>query len=338
MARGNTLPLRVTVLALAGLLILVTGSFVIGPYPLSPAAVAQVFAHRLGLLDAGGSEMVQRVVLEVRGPRIGAALLVGAALAVAGATYQNIFRNPLVSPGVLGVSAGAGFGAALGLLIDATGMGVQGLAFAGGLVAVTLALALGRAAERDTLLTLVVAGLVVSAFFQALVSLAKVVADPLDQLPGITFWLLGGLHRVNGATLAGALLPIGLAGAVLWALRWQIHALAAGEEEAHALGVDVRRLRLVLIVAATVMTATCVSISGIVGWVGLLIPHIVRMLVGPGFARVLPLSALLGAGFVLAVDGLARSAGGEIPLGILTALIGAPLFALVLVRMRQTWF
>ena len=188
------------------------------------------------------------------------------------------------------------------------------------------------------MLTLVVAGLVVSAFFQALVSLVKVVADPLNQLPGIIFWLLGGLHRVNAATLAGALLPIGLAGAVLWALRWQIHALAAGDDEARTLGIDVPKLRLVLIVAATVMTAACVSISGIVGWVGLLVPHMVRMLVGPGFALVLPLSALIGGGFLLAVDDLARGAGGEIPLGILTALIGAPLFALVLVRMRRTWF
>lgn len=337
-SRSYALPHRVTLAALAALAVLVLGSFLVGPMSLSPGAVAKVFAHWLGLGDEGGSDMVRRVVLEVRGPRIGAALLVGAALAAAGATYQNIFRNPLVSPGVLGVSAGAGFGAALGLLLNAPGFGVKGLAFAGGLIAVALALALGRASQRDTLLTLVVAGLVVSAFFQALVSLVKVVADPLNQLPGITFWLLGGLHRVSADTLTGALLPIGLAGVVLWALRWQVHALAAGEDEARTLGVDVAKLRLVLIVAATVMTATCVSISGIVGWVGLLVPHMVRMLVGPGFALVLPLSALVGGGFLLAVDDLARGAGGEIPLGILTALIGAPLFALVLVRMRKAWF
>jgi iron complex transport system permease protein len=336
--RFDAVPRRVFVLALAALVVLVFGSFMIGPFPLSPAAVAQVIAHRLGLADSGGPEMVRRVVLEVRGPRIAAALLVGGALAVAGATYQNLFRNPMVSPGVLGVSAGAGFGAALGLLLDVTGLGVQGLAFIGGMVAVALAMALGRASERGTLLTLVVAGLVVSAFFQALVSLTKVVADPLNQLPSITFWLLGGLHRINATTLVGALVPIAGAAAVLWALRWRIHTLAAGEDEARTLGIDVGRLRLVLIVSATVMTATCVSISGIVGWVGLLVPHIVRMLVGPSFAVVLPLSALLGGGFLLAVDDLARGAGGEIPLGILTALIGAPLFALVLVRTRQSWF
>lgn len=329
---------RALVFAAAAVMALALASFVIGPFPVSPSAVAHVLAHRLGLADSGGPEVIRRVVLEVRGPRIAAALLVGGALAAAGATYQNLFRNPMVSPGVLGVSAGAGFGAALGLLLNASGPGVQGLAFAGGLAAVALALALAHACERGTLLTLVVAGLVVSAFFQALVSLVKVVADPLNQLPSITFWLLGGLHRINAATLTGALLPISVAGAVLWALRWQIHALAAGEDEARTLGVDVPRLRIVLIVAATVMTATCVSVSGIVGWVGLLVPHIVRMLVGPSFAAVLPLSALLGGGFLLAVDDLARGAGGEIPLGILTALIGAPLFALVLVRTRRAWF
>ena len=324
----------------AGLLMaLALGSFVIGPYPVSPAEVARALAFQLGLVEEGGSEMARRVVLEVRGPRIAAALLVGGALAAAGATYQNLFRNPMVSPGVLGVSAGAGFGAALGLLLNVTGLGVQGLAFVGGLLAVGLALALGRAFHQGgSLLTLVVAGLVVSAFFQALVSLAKVVADPLNQLPGITFWLLGGLHRIDAQALFNALVPIGVCGLVLWALRWQVHALAAGEDEARTLGIDVPRLRVMLIACATLMTAACVSISGIVGWVGLLVPHIVRMLVGPAFAAVLPLSALLGGGFLLAVDDLARGAGGEIPLGILTALIGAPLFALVLARARQAWF
>ncbi|HYP71581.1 MAG TPA: iron chelate uptake ABC transporter family permease subunit, partial [Variovorax sp.] len=189
------------------------GSFLIGPYPVSPPEVARALAFQFGLVEEGGSEMVRRVVLEVRGPRIAAALLVGGALAAAGATYQNLFRNPMVSPGVLGVSAGAGFGAALGLLMNVTGLGVQGLAFVGGLLAVALALALGRAFHQGgSLLTLVVAGLVVSAFFQALVSLSKVVADPLNQLPGITFWLLGGLHRIDSKALFNALVPIAASG------------------------------------------------------------------------------------------------------------------------------
>lgn len=331
---------RVAALGVALALIgLALGSFLIGPYPVTPGTVVSVFLHRLGIGDRFWSATQELVVLEVRGPRIGAALLVGGALAAAGATYQNLFRNPLVSPGVLGVSAGAGFGAALGILLGASGAGVQGLAFAFGLLATALAVWLGRSFDRTALLTLVVAGLVVAAFFQALISLLKVVADPLNQLPSITFWLLGGLHRMNTATLLGALLPIGGAGLLLYALRWQVHALAAGDDEARALGIDVPRLRVVLIVVATLMTAACVSISGIVGWVGLLVPHLVRMLVGPGFAQVLPMSTMVGAGFLLAVDNLARGAGSsEIPLGILTALIGAPLFALVLARTRQRWF
>lgn len=323
----------------AAVLALFLYSFTIGPYPIPMSTVLSVFLHRLDLTEKTWSDAVELVVLNIRGPRIAAALLVGAALAMAGATYQNLFRNPLVSPGVLGVSAGAGFGAALGIVLDASGPGIQGLAFLWGLAAVAVAMWLGRSLSGHALLVLVVAGLVVSAFFQALIALLKVTADPLNQLPTITFWLLGGLHRITAATLLTALAPIGAAGFLLYALRWQLNALAAGDDEARTLGINVPRVRLILIVAATMMTAACVSISGIVGWVGLLIPHIVRMLVGPTFPAVLPLSALIGGGFLLAVDDLARAPGTtEIPLGILTALIGAPFFALVLARTRQAWF
>lgn len=330
-------------LSLAGAGLAVFGlflySFTIGPYPIPVETVVAVFLHRLNLAEKSWSDAVELVVLDVRGPRIAAALLVGGALAAAGATYQNLFRNPLVSPGVLGVSAGAGFGAALGIVMGMPGGGVQGMAFLCGLAAVAAAVWLGRSFDRHSMLVLVVAGLVVSAFFQALISLLKVAADPLNQLPTITFWLLGGLHRMTGATLVSALIPIAIAGIVLYALRWQVNTLAAGEDEARTMGIDVPKLRLLLILAATLMTAACVSVSGIVGWVGLLIPHIVRMIVGPGFPAVLPMSALIGGGFLLGVDDLARSPGStEIPLGILTALIGAPFFALVLARTRRLWF
>lgn len=322
-----------------GVLGLFLYSFTVGPYPIPVGTVVSVFLSRLHLADRSWSDAVELVVLGIRGPRIAAALLVGAALAMAGATYQNLFRNPLVSPAVLGVSAGAGFGAALGIILGLPGPGIQGMAFLCGLAAVTLALGLGRWLERNGMLVLVLAGMVVSAFFQALISLLKVVADPLNQLPTITFWLLGGLHRITSGTLLAALWPIGTAGLVLYALRWQVNALAAGEDEARSLGVDVPRVRLLLILSATLMTATCVSIAGIVGWVGLLIPHIVRMLVGPNFPAVLPMCAVVGGGFLLVVDDLARAPGtSEIPLGILTALIGAPFFALALARTRQAWF
>jgi iron complex transport system permease protein len=328
-------------LAMAGLAVvaLFLFSFTIGPYPIPVGTVVSVFLAKLNLVERSWSDAVELVVLDVRGPRIGAALLVGGALAAAGATYQNLFRNPLVSPGVLGVSAGAGFGAALGIILNLPGVGIQGLAFLCGLTAVAVAVWLARSLERHAMLVLVVAGLVVSAFFQALISLIKVVADPLNQLPTITFWLLGGLHRMTALSFLTALVPIALAGLVLYALRWQVNTLAAGEDEARAMGVDVPKVRLLLILAATLMTAACVSVSGIVGWVGLLIPHIVRMIVGPSFPAVLPLSALIGGGFLLGVDNLARGPGtSEIPLGILTALIGAPFFALVLARTRRLWF
>lgn len=323
----------------ASVAVLFLYSFTVGPYPIRVSTVVSVFLHRLHLVDRTWTDAVDLVVTDIRGPRILAALLVGAALAMAGATYQNLFRNPLVSPGVLGVSAGAGFGAALGILLGLGGAAVQGMAFVFGLVAVALAVWLGRAMDRHAMLVLVVAGLVVSAFFQALISLLKVAADPLNQLPTITFWLLGGLHRMNASTLVGALIPIAAAGILLYALRWRVHTMAAGEDEARALGVDVRRIRLALILAATLMTAACVSISGIVGWVGLLVPHVARMLVGPSFPAVLAMSAVVGGGFLLGVDDLARAPGtNEIPLGILTALIGAPFFALILARTRQAWF
>lgn len=314
-------------------------SFTIGPYPVPLQTVVSVFLHRVHLAEKNWTQMVELVVLDVRGPRIAAALLIGGALACAGATYQNLFRNPLVSPGILGVSAGAGFGAALGIIMGIPGLGIQALAFAGGLAAVGITMWLGRALDRHGMLVLVLAGLVVSAFFQALMSLLKIVADPMNQLPSITFWLLGGLHRMSAAAFLGALVPIALGALVLQALRWPLNTLAAGEDEARAMGIDVPRVRLLLILAATLMTATCVSISGIIGWVGLLIPHIVRMLVGPAFPAVLPMSALIGGGFLLGVDNVARAPGTvEIPLGILTALIGAPVFALVLARTRRLWF
>jgi len=323
----------------AAIVVLFLFSFTIGPYPVPVRTVLEVFLHRLDLVDKTWTDMVEVVVLDVRGPRIAAALLIGGALACAGATYQNLFRNPLVSPGVLGVSAGAGLGAAFGIVMGLPSFGVQCAAFGCGLGAVGLTVWLGRSLDRHAMLVLVVAGLVVSAFFQALISLLKITADPLNQLPAITFWLLGGLHRMSAAALLGALIPIAVAGLVLHALRWQVNTLAAGEDEARTMGVDVPRVRLLLILAATLMTAACVSVSGIIGWVGLLIPHVVRMLVGPSFAAVLPMSALIGGGFLLGVDNVARLPGTtEIPLGILTALLGAPVFALLLTRTRRLWF
>ncbi|MEY8839709.1 FecCD family ABC transporter permease, partial [Cribrihabitans sp. XS_ASV171] len=271
--------------------------------------------------------------------RVAAALLVGAALAAAGASYQALFRNPLVSPDILGVSAGAGLGAVAGIFLSLPVAAIQVSAFAGGMAAVgvvTLVAAMVRNTDRT--LTLVLIGVVIGALAGAMTSLLKVMADPYDQLPAITFWLLGSLASITTEDILPAL-PAVLAGLVpLALLRWRINVLSLGDEEARALGVEAGRTRFLVICAATLITASVTALAGVVGWVGLVIPHVARMLVGPGFGRLLPASILIGAGYLLIVDTLARSiAPVEVPLGILTAVIGAPFFVWLLARGRRGW-
>jgi iron complex transport system permease protein len=266
------------------------------------------------------------------------ARMFGAALAGAGTAYQTLFRNPLVSPDILGVSSGAGFGAVLGILLSLPVVGIQGLAFLlGGTVALVYLIA-AALHGHDRTLVLVLSGVVVGALAGACISLVKILADPYDQLPAITFWLLGSLASVKLADLA-IVAPLVLLGLVpLILLRWRIGVLSLGDDEARALGVDVPRLRMLVIAAATLMTASVVAISGVIGWIGLMIPHIARMMVGPNFDRLLPTAMLLGASFLLLVDTLARSlARIETPLGILTAVLGAPFFLWLLSRGRKTW-
>ena len=339
MGRGTTakIGLRRPVLSLTGGLLLalaalVFGAVMIGPYGLSPA---QTLAALLGRGDA----QAEIVVWSIRLPRVGAALLVGAALAAAGASYQALFRNPLVSPDILGVSAGAGLGAVAGIFLSLPVAAIQASAFVGGMAAVgvvTLVASLVRNTDRT--LTLVLIGVVIGALAGAATSLLKVMADPYDQLPAITFWLLGSLAAITTEDILPAV-PAVLVGLVpLALLRWRINVLSLGDEEARALGVEAGRTRFVVIVAATLITASVTALAGVVGWVGLVIPHIARMLVGPGFGRLLPVSVLIGAGYLLMVDTLARTiAQAEVPLGILTAVIGAPFFVWLLARGRQGW-
>lgn len=280
----------------------------------------------------------EQIVLNVRLPRIIAAMMVGAALAAAGAAYQNLFRNPIVSPDILGVSAGAGFGASLGVMLNLHSAGVQGAAFAGGLTAVALVFAIGQAINRHSLIILVLVGVVIAAFFQAMISVLKILADPVDVLPVITFWLMGGLNKITPADLPVAGAAITLSLVVLFALRWQINVMSVGAEEARTLGINVAATRAALVVVATLMTASAVSIAGIVGWVGLVVPHVARMLVGPSFERLLPVSVLCGAFLLLVVDDISRAASSmEIPLGITTSVIGAPVFLLLLLRTKAVW-
>ncbi len=330
---------RVVVVALlAALAAALLLALAVGPFPLRIADVMNSFARAFGFAD-GAVTSGEIVFSRVRLPRVAAAILVGAALAGAGTAYQTLFRNPLVSPDILGVSSGAGLGAVLGILLSLPVAGIQALAFLLGLGTVALVYLIAAALHgHDRTLVLVLSGVVVGALAGACISLVKILADPYDQLPAITFWLLGSLASVklSDLSLVAPLVLIGLVPLIL--LRWRIGVLSLGDDEARSLGVDVTRLRLLVIGAATLMTASVVAISGVIGWIGLMIPHIARMMVGPNFDRLLPTAMLLGASFMLLVDTLARTmASIETPLGILTAVIGAPFFLWLLARGRKTW-
>jgi len=321
------------------LVVLVGVAFSVGRFPITPAELLAVVWSKLTGAPHGLPASIDTVVLNVRGPRIVAAILVGAALAAAGAAYQGLFRNPLVSPDILGVSSGAALGAVVGIYLSLGVVAIQTLAFLVGLGAVAVVYVVGAALRRhDPVLVLVLAGIVIGTLLGSCVSLLKYLADPYNQLPAITFWLLGSLASVTLGDVR-AVAPSVLLGLVpLVLLRWQMNVMTLGEDEARALGVDTRRLRLTVVAAATLMTAGVVSISGVVGWIGLLVPHLARFLVGPDFRRLLPASILLGAGYLLAVDTLARTAARiEIPLGVLTAFIGAPFFIWILAASRRGW-
>jgi iron complex transport system permease protein len=307
----------------------------IGPYRIPPVEVLKAVLHHP--FGNGDPDATDTVLFNIRLPRVIAAAFVGAALAAAGAAYQSLFRNPLVSPDILGVSTGAGLGAVIGILLGLPVVMIQLLGFAGGLVTVTLVAMLARTLRGGgDVLVLVLAGIVVGALAGAAISLVKVLADPYDQLPAITFWLLGSLAGVKANDVA-ATVPVVLVGlAPLILLRWRIGVLSLGDDEARALGVEAGRLRVIVIAAATLVTASVVAISGVIGWVGLMVPHMARLLVGPRFDRLLPAAILLGAAFMVGVDTLARSAARiEIPLGVLTAVIGGPAFVWLLARSRR---
>ena len=324
----------------AALVVAAAWSLTVGNYPISLGDQWRFF---LGLLAgrapaAGEPRLVATVLCDIRFPRLLAAVLIGAVLAASGTAFQAMFVNPLVSPGLLGVLAGSAFGAAVGMLLGVGWTLVQVFAFAGGIVAVGLAVAMAGRGRGDKLLLLILGGVISSALFTALLAAAKYVADPNDQLPAITYWLMGGLSRADGATLRLAAPVFCLGLGVLFAFSGRLDLLSLGDEEARSLGLATGPARLALIAVATVLCALTVSIAGLVGWVGLIIPHAGRMLVGPRHGRLLPATALLGGLYLLVVDDIARlSFGVEIPLGILTALIGIPFFPLVLKNARRGW-
>lgn len=326
-------------LALVTLAAVALGSLMIGRFALAPRdALTALLGHLLSS-QAPSADAVT-VMLKVRLPRIFAAMTVGMALATSGAAFQGVFRNPMVSPDILGVATGAGFGAAIAILFGWSGLAIQGMAFGFGLMAVAITYAIGsrESAGGATILVMVLAGMIVGTLFSAGISLVKFVADPANTLPAITFWLMGSLGSVTSRDLSLIIVPVLVGLTMLMLLRWRLNLLCFGDDEARALGINVGRLRLVVIVAATLMTASAVSIAGVIGLVGLIVPHLARLIVGPNYRVLLPASALLGAGFLLVVDDAARVlSSSEIPLGVLTSLIGTPFFLLLLSNVRKGW-
>jgi iron complex transport system permease protein len=324
-----------TAVLVAGLIV----AFAVGRYPVGFGELFDVLWSRATGHSPSASEATENVILLVRGPRVIAAVLVGAALAVAGAAFQGLFRNPLVSPDILGASSGAALGAVIGIYFSLGVIGIELLAFGGGLLAVAAVYGIGSALQsRDPILVLVLTGVVVGALLGAGVGLVKYLADPYNQLPAMTFWLLGSLAATGTADLAPLFGPVALGTLVLVALRWRMNVMSLPDEEARALGLPTGPLRVAIVAAATLVTSASVATAGIIGWVGLVVPHIARTLVGPDFARLLPAAALLGGGFLLVIDTLARTmAAIEIPLGILTALVGTPFFIWLLASVSRTW-
>src|SRR6266576_85861 len=326
-------------IALAVLAIGIAVALTVGRYPVAVSDLFDVLWSRLAGRTSAAAPAVENVVLLVRGPRVVAAVLVGAALALAGTAFQGLFRNPLVSPDILGASSGAALGAVVGIYLSLSVFAIQAIAFVGGLIAVAAVYVIGASVRsRDPILVLVLTGVVVGSLFGAGVGLVKYLADPYNQLPAMTFWLLGSLSSTGLSDLLPLFGPVALGTAVLVALRWRMNVMSLPEEEARALGVATGPLRIAIVAAATLVTSASVATAGIIGWVGLVVPHLARSLVGPDFARLLPAAAILGGGYLLVIDTLARTmAQVEIPLGILTAVIGTPFFIWLLASVQKNW-
>lgn len=311
-------------------------SFLVGSYPLRVQTVWDILRSRFMTVAAYWESAAEKVVFQVRIPRILLAILTGGGLAVSGASYQTLFKNPMVSPDILGVSAGAGFGAALAMLGNGSWAEIQLSALVFGLLAVGIAYCIGSVYGKTEITTLVLAGVIVSSLFQALLSVVKTYADTDSQLPSITFWLMGSLGKGDMQDV-WSLFPVTLACLViLFLFRNQIDVLSTGEEEASALGINVRLVSFVVILTSTLMTVVSVSICGIIGWVGLVVPHISRMFAGAKYSRLMLLSFLIGSFFLLLMDNIIRGVSRvDLPLGVLTALVGTPVFAILLIRSKR---
>jgi iron complex transport system permease protein len=313
-------------------------SLAVGAFPITFGQLGRTLLSPLiPRLGTGLPEAVRQIIFDIRLPRLLLALVAGAGLAVSGASLQALFKNPLVNEYTLGISSGAAFGASLSLVVLGGGVPPQILAFAFAVAAVLIVLSVARSSDSP-IVTLLLTGVIVSAFFSALLSLVEFFASPY-ALQSLFYWLMGNLSLTGWGQLALSvpLMAAGIVGLIL--MRWRMNVLSMSEEEAGALGVDVRREKLLVVGLATLITAAAVSVAGIIGWVGLIVPHLVRMMVGPDNRRVVPLSAALGGAFLMLADDLARTlaVSFEIPVGIFTSLIGIPFFIVLLRRSKRIW-
>lgn len=335
--RRKVLPAKTVLGALVVVTILAAFvSLCVGRYGIGLLDMGRILMSKIIAIPRTWDNTMENVVFSIRVPRILGALFVGAALAISGATYQGVFKNPLVSPDILGVSAGACVGAAVAIISGMNTFGIQGLAFGGGILAVCLTGLIPKLLKNDSTIVLVLAGVVVGGFFSSIMGLLKYIADQETQLAAITYWQMGSLAAVKMPAVYGAA-PVMLAGMIILVkIRWRINILSLGESEAKMLGVRHSVIRGVTIVCATVLTAVSVCVSGTIGWVGLVIPHLGRMLVGPDNTKLLPVSIFLGALFMVVIDTAARMlTAAEIPLSILTGTIGAPLYGWLLINQRM---
>lgn len=321
------------ILIVVGLIIVAVG---LGRYYISPVDVVKILLSKVIHIETTWEAQAESVIFTLRLPRILAAVLVGGALALSGAAYQGVFKNPLVAPDMLGVSAGACVGASAAILLSFGQAEVQIMAFAGGILAVLAAAMIPKFMRNNSMMTLVLAGIIVSGLMNSFLGLLKYLADPDTQLASITHWQMGSLTTIvwNDIICVGPVIIV--AAAILIAVRWRINIISLGEDEAKSLGTNIKKARGIVIICATALTASAVCISGTIGWIGLVIPHFGRMLVGPDNRKLIPVSAVLGAGFLLIIDTAARNiTGAELPLSILTGLIGAPFYFYLLVRQRM---
>lgn len=308
-------------------------SFVLGRYDVPLPQVVRILLGEIFPLEETWAPNMRAAVVQIRLPRIALACLVGCCLSLAGASYQSVFQNPMAAPDILGASSGACFGAALAILLGMARGGVTMMAFLFSLVTVALVYLIGSRARGNRVVSILLAGVMVSSLFSAGTSYIKLVADPGNQLPAITYWLMGSLSGTRLADVGFALLPMALGAVPLLLLRWRINLLTLGEDEAAAMGINTGLLRLIVILCATFLTASSVAVSGMIGWVGLVIPHLSRKLVGNDCRYLLPASMVMGAGFLLLVDNVSRNLiATEIPIGILTAFVGAPFFIYLMTR------